>query len=172
MLLTTLPTTLIALLPLATATAFHRSIPRPRAIEQEQPLATPSPVKWQPTETYKKRGVISDISGDVNSILGSLGSDIPSYVASGVPNFFQNFPSGASVQSSLGLNDSQVSALPTQVLNIPWDKFLTPAFFSWLTIVAAMETGLIRAGACDFTAMSSSNRTSPKTNSTTWQMSS
>ncbi|MCJ1454621.1 hypothetical protein MMC28_004974 [Mycoblastus sanguinarius] len=119
MLLTTLPTTLIALLPLATATAFHRSIPRPRAIEQEQPLATPSPVKWQPTETYKKRGVISDISGDVNSILGSLGSDIPSYVASGVPNFFQNFPSGASVQSSLGLNDSQVSALPTQVLNIP-----------------------------------------------------
>ena len=32
---------------------------------------------------------------------------------------YLDFPTGASVQSSLGLNDSQVSALPTQVLNIP-----------------------------------------------------
>lgn len=41
-----------------------------------------------------------------------------------VPPFFvliisKDFPTGASVQNSLGLNNSQVSALPTQVLNIP-----------------------------------------------------
>ncbi|TKA44241.1 hypothetical protein B0A49_13042, partial [Cryomyces minteri] len=59
------------------------------------------------------------LGSDVNSILGSLGSDIPSYVASGVPNFFQGFPTGPAVQSSLGLDKSQVAALPTQVLNIP-----------------------------------------------------
>ena len=117
--LTTFPAVLLALLPLATASAFHRSVPRPAGIVERQPLVTPSPSTWWPTKTYKKRGIVSDISGDINSVLGSLGSNIPSYVASGVPNFFQDFPTKASVQSSLGLNDSQVSALPTQVLNIP-----------------------------------------------------
>lgn len=123
MILTTLPTVLLTLLPLVTATAVRRSIPRPGQVGQERPLITPSPASWDPTKTYKKRGVISDLAGDVNSdvnsILSGLGSDIPSYVASGVPNFFQGFPTGADVQSSLGLNDSQVKALPTQVLNIP-----------------------------------------------------
>ena len=117
--LTALPTVLLALLPLVSATAVRRSIPRPGQIGQERPLITPSPASWDPTKTYKKRGLISDLAGDVNSILSGLGSDIPSYVASGVPNFFQNFPTGADVQKSLGLDDAQVKALPTQVLNIP-----------------------------------------------------
>ena len=117
--LTALPTVLLALLPLVSATAVRRSIPKPGQIGQERPLITPSPASWDPTKTYKKRGLISDLAGDVNSILSGLGSDIPSYVASGVPNFFQNFPTGADVQSSLGLDDAQVKALPTQVLNIP-----------------------------------------------------
>ena len=117
--LTTLPTVLLALLPLASASVVHRSLPRPAGIVERQPLVTPSPSKWFPTKTLKRRGIISDVAGDVNSILGSLGSDIPSYVASGIPNFFQDFPTGGDVQSSLGLDDAQVSALPTQVLNIP-----------------------------------------------------
>ena len=117
--LTALPTVLLALLPQISATAVRRSIPRPGQVGQERPLITPSPASWDPTKTYKKRGLISDLAGDVNSILSGLGSDIPSYVASGVPNFFQNFPTGANVQSSLGLDDSQIKALPTQVLNIP-----------------------------------------------------
>lgn len=117
--LTTLPTVLLLLLPLVSTTAVRRNIPRPRQVGQEQPLITPSPASWDPTKTYKKRGLISDLAGDVNSILSGLGSDIPSYVASGVPNFFQDFPTGGDVQSSLGLDDSQVKALPTQVLNIP-----------------------------------------------------
>ena len=37
----------------------------------------------------------------------------------GVPNFFQDFPSGSAVQSSLGINDTDLAALPTQVLNLP-----------------------------------------------------
>lgn len=119
MFLTTLPSVLIALLPLVSATAVRRSIPRPGQVGQERPLITPSPASWDPTKTYKKRGVISDLAGDVDSILHGLGSNIPSYVASGVPNFFQDFPSRANVQSSLGLDDDQVRALPTQVLNIP-----------------------------------------------------
>lgn len=117
--LTTLHTGLLAIFPVATASVVHRSLPKPAGVVERQPLVTPSLSKWWPTKTEKKRGVISDVAGDVNSVLGSLGSDIPSYVASGVPNFFQDFPTGANVQSSLGLDDAQVSALPTQVLNIP-----------------------------------------------------
>ena len=118
-----LPTVLLVLLPLVSCSVVHRSLPRPAGVVQQQPIITPSPARWSPTKTLKRRGVISDavsdIGGDVNSILKGLGSDIPTYVASGVPNFFQNFPTGADVQSSLSLNDSQVQALPTQVLNIP-----------------------------------------------------
>ncbi len=121
--LTSLPTVLLALLPLASSSVVHRSLPRPAGVVQRQPIITPSPAQWSPTKTYKKRGVISDavgdVTGDVKSILAGLGSDIPTYVASGVPNFFQDFPTGDKVQSSLGLDDDQVKALPTQVLNIP-----------------------------------------------------
>ncbi|KAJ7066649.1 hypothetical protein C8F01DRAFT_1218625 [Mycena amicta] len=76
------------------------------------PIPTPQPTIFR----AKPR---QNILTDVDSILSGLGSDIPSYVASGVPNFFQDFPTGTSVQSSLGLSDDDVAALPTQVLNIP-----------------------------------------------------
>ncbi|KAJ6493604.1 hypothetical protein C8R47DRAFT_1185065 [Mycena vitilis] len=66
-----------------------------------------------------RRNIFTDITGDVDSILHSLGSAIPSYVASGVPNFFQDFPTGTAVQSSLGVSDTDLAALPTQVLNLP-----------------------------------------------------
>lgn len=83
-------------------------------------MITASPSDWTPTRTLKsRRGIASDLEGDVNSVLSALGSDIPSYVASGIPNFFQDFPTGDNVKSRLGLEDSQIAALPTQVLNIP-----------------------------------------------------
>jgi phosphatidate phosphatase APP1 len=44
---------------------------------------------------------------------------VPSYVASGIAPFFQGYPTGTQVQSSLSLKNSDVEALPTQVLNIP-----------------------------------------------------
>lgn len=36
-----------------------------------------------------------------------------------MPNFFNNFPQGDDVVSSLGIDSSQLAALPTNVLNIP-----------------------------------------------------
>ena len=36
-----------------------------------------------------------------------------------MPNFFQDFPTGDKVQSELGIDDQQLAALPTQVLNVP-----------------------------------------------------
>ena len=112
------------LLPYATASAFHRDFPRPAAVlAQEQPLITPSPATWDPTKTFKsRRDVLSDLRSAVQSDLGGILSElgnVPSYVASGVPNFFQDFPTGDKIKSSLGLDDGQVAALPTQVLNIP-----------------------------------------------------
>lgn len=110
---------LFALSSIANAAAIDQGVLEPVPAVDAPPQITPSPSKWSPTETLKKRGVISDLAGDVSSVLGGLGSAIPSYVASGVPNFFQDFPTGRAVISSLGLNSSQVAALPTQVLNIP-----------------------------------------------------
>jgi len=51
----------------------------------------------------------------VTSVLGGL----PESVASGVPNFFQDFPVGDDVKNQLNMTDDDVDALPTQVLNIP-----------------------------------------------------
>ena len=99
----------------------------PARIAAEHPLITPSPSVQEPTRTLRlRRGIIDDIQGEfseiksdareyVSSALGSF----PSYVADGVANFFQGFPTGDDVQSSLGIDDDQVAALPTQVLNIP-----------------------------------------------------
>lgn len=67
---------------------------------------------------------MSSIEGGIDSILSNLGSDVPSYVASGIPNFFQGFPTGDAVKSSLGIDDKELAALPTQVLNIdPYANF-------------------------------------------------
>jgi hypothetical protein len=96
--------------------------PTPRRVFQAEPLGpqvTGSPVENSPSRTEQlRRDLIGDVKSDIGSILGGLGSDLPSWVASGIPNFFQGFPTGDAVVSSLGLNDAQVSALPTQVLNL------------------------------------------------------
>lgn len=55
----------------------------------------------------------------IGDAIGSLLGNLPSEIASGVPNYFESFPRGDSVKSSLGLDDSQVAALPTAVLNLP-----------------------------------------------------
>ncbi|WPH00211.1 Hypothetical protein R9X50_00303400 [Acrodontium crateriforme] len=104
---------------IAGASASPTPLPRPDAILPQEPVITPSPVEIAASRTLKdRRDILSDLEGDVNSILSGLGSDIPTYVASGVANFFQGFPTGDSVKSSLGIDDAQVSALPTQVLNL------------------------------------------------------
>lgn len=87
------------------------------------PEITPAPALKQPPtrtlEIQRRADIWGAFESGVNSIFSGLGSSIPSYVASGVPNFFQDFPTGDKVQSSLGIDDNQIRALPTQVLNVP-----------------------------------------------------
>ncbi|KAL8736897.1 MAG: hypothetical protein Q9181_002215 [Wetmoreana brouardii] len=111
-----LPT--FALLPPISAYALPDA--NPAAVAPRHPLITPSPtLRGSVTRTIERRGILDDLKGDVNSVLSDLGSNIPSYVASGVPNFFQDFPVGDDVRKSLGVDESQVAALPTSVLNVP-----------------------------------------------------
>jgi len=111
---------LFFLLPLTSASPNPAPVASDNVRPVEHPLITPSPASWEATKTYKyRRGILSDVTVAIDSALSDLGSGIPSYVASGVPNFFQGFPTGADVKSKLGLSDSEIAALPTQVLNIP-----------------------------------------------------
>ncbi|KAI0882649.1 uncharacterized protein GGS22DRAFT_47443 [Annulohypoxylon maeteangense] len=84
------------------------------AIPPSHPMITPAP-------DLKNRIVERDFDAVdyVHSLITSLGSDVSSYVASGVPQFFQDLPSGTAVESSLGINSSDLAATPTQVLNLP-----------------------------------------------------
>jgi len=112
-------TTLSALL--TTLSTFANAIPNPVAAAAP-PLITPAPLQAEllPTRTFNRReNILSKLEGDVTSVLSALGSGIPAYVASGVPNFFQNFPTGDKVESSLGIDSSQLAALPTNALNLP-----------------------------------------------------
>lgn len=105
---------LVAATPAPTPLALHANPVQPR-----EPVITPSRVEWDATRTWKhRRDIVSDLEGDVGSILSGLGSDIPSFVASGIPQWFENIPTGGDVQSSLGLDDAQVAALPTNALNV------------------------------------------------------
>ena len=111
---------LLSLLPLTSASPKPAPVASDNVQLVERPIITPSPASWDPTKTYKyRRSVISDVTGAIDSVLSDLGSAVPSYVASGVPDFFQGFPTGADVKSKLGLSDKEIAALPTQVLNLP-----------------------------------------------------
>ncbi|KAF1356653.1 hypothetical protein BDV97DRAFT_374348 [Delphinella strobiligena] len=86
----------------------------------QDPRITPSPVERHasPVDPLGRRNILSDVDSDIGNVLSSLGSDLPSWVASGVPNYFQGFPTGDAVVSSLGLSSSDLAALPTNVLNL------------------------------------------------------
>ncbi|KAL8999800.1 MAG: hypothetical protein Q9169_001473 [Polycauliona sp. 2 TL-2023] len=114
-----LPAILLTLVPLISAHVILDQ--KAAAPVPEQPLITPSPTLHNGvTKTsHVRRNILDDVKGKVDGVLSDLGSAIPSYVASGVPNFFQDFPVGDDAQKSLGIDDDQVRALPTSVLNIP-----------------------------------------------------
>lgn len=77
------------------------------------PMITPAPV---PVE---RRDIVSDVGSYVDSVVSGLGSTVSNYIASGVPQFFQDLPTGDAVQSSLGISDRDLEAKPTQALNLP-----------------------------------------------------
>lgn len=99
---------LVSLLSGSTSAAV---VPHPKI------TAAPSAVLREPSKV-QDRGISDDIEG-IGSFLSGVVGTFPSYIASGVPNFFQDFPTGTAVQSSLGIPNSDLAATPTQVLNIP-----------------------------------------------------
>ncbi|KAF2477713.1 uncharacterized protein BDR25DRAFT_275063 [Lindgomyces ingoldianus] len=111
------------------ALAYAVAIPDPTAaptkVEIQAPVITPAAVRFDGSHSYMldRRNLVSDIVSGADNVLHSLGSvlgtDLPSYVISGIPNYFQNFPTGDQVKSSLGIKDSDLDAKPTEVLNIP-----------------------------------------------------
>ncbi|KAF2205053.1 hypothetical protein GQ43DRAFT_363275 [Delitschia confertaspora ATCC 74209] len=109
---------------IASAVAIPEPTTAPTAVRAPftAPIITPAVV---PQHGLDRRSpdIISDIvngAGDALHSLGSvIGQDLPSYVMSGIPNYFQGFPTGDQVKSSLGINDRDLNAKPTQVLNIP-----------------------------------------------------
>ncbi|KAJ5132001.1 hypothetical protein N7448_006159 [Penicillium atrosanguineum] len=105
------------LLSIALASPAPTAFANSNDVAPPNPAITPSPVERNPSPVVG-RNILSDVDSDVGTILSGLGSDLPSWVASGVPNFFQGFPTGDAVASSLGLQSSELAALPTNVLNI------------------------------------------------------
>ena len=169
-----LDTILLASLPIAYASPAFPGPSQvlkaiPAGIAAERPLITPSPSLQDPTKTVKlRRGVVddiksgfsvakSDVQGYVSSQLGAL----PSYVADGVADFFQGFPVGDDVKSSLGLDDEQVAALPTQVLNIPYVacEWVHMQRIPLISTTGVMETGQTKDGTYAFAEMFTSSQT-------------
>ncbi|KAJ9149940.1 Phosphatidate phosphatase APP1 [Pleurostoma richardsiae] len=60
-----------------------------------------------------------DVGSYVDSVFSDLGSGVSSFIASGVPQFFNDLPTGTAVESSLGISSSDLAATPTQALNVP-----------------------------------------------------
>ncbi|KAF2724316.1 hypothetical protein K431DRAFT_282164 [Polychaeton citri CBS 116435] len=112
------------LLPAALCAVLVNSNP----IEHREPTVTTPPTLHD--AALRRRDVKSDIesgfsditgalASDVGSALSAIGSDVPSFVASGIPAWYTGIPDGPeAVQSSLGIDDDQVAALPTNALNM------------------------------------------------------
>ena len=102
-------------LGLLAAASSVLAAPPNQVIDARHPMITHAP-------SLKQRELAErafDPASYINSVVSGLGSDVSSFVASGVPQYFQNLPTGSQVQSSLGISDSDLAAKPTQVLNVP-----------------------------------------------------
>lgn len=55
----------------------------PHAVAPQDPMITPHRVIYEPTKTLRRRDILSSLASDVTSVLSALGSDVPSYIASG-----------------------------------------------------------------------------------------
>ncbi|KAL1595257.1 hypothetical protein SLS60_009946 [Paraconiothyrium brasiliense] len=109
----------------ANAVAIPDPTAAPAPVEARAPITTPAPVYFEGGRSYivDKRNIFDDIKSGVDSIAASwgsvLGTDLPSYFTEGIPQFFQDLPTGDKVKSSLGISDDDLKASPTEVLNVP-----------------------------------------------------
>lgn len=109
----------LSFLALLLPVAFAAPAAAPAAVVVAHPMITARASLTDRTPSrVEERDVISSIAG-LGSYLESVVGTFPSYIASGVPNFFQDFPTGSAVEKSLGISSSDLAATPTQVLNIP-----------------------------------------------------
>jgi len=76
-------------------------------------MITPAPLPLD------SRDLVGEWDRYVNSVVSGLGSTVSGYIASGVPQFFQDLPTGSDVESKLGIAAKDLEAKPTQVLNLP-----------------------------------------------------
>ena len=106
---------------LASLVSLALAAPKPVA-EQEKAFPANLRAPRIPTRTAREPTRVQrrqvDVGGYLDELFSNLG-DIPRYVASGIPQFFQDLPQGDEVLEKLGLNDNDLDAKPTQVLNIP-----------------------------------------------------
>lgn len=94
-------------------------LPSVLAIPAPHPMITPAPaVIPRDPGTVAERDIDS-VGSYLGSVISGLGSDVSSFVASGVPQYFAGLPTGTQVEKSLGISDSDLAASPTQVLNVP-----------------------------------------------------
>ncbi|KAF2005794.1 hypothetical protein P154DRAFT_518069 [Amniculicola lignicola CBS 123094] len=109
-----------SILPLIHAAALPDPTAVPVKIVPRAPIITPAAIWFNQRE---RRDIFDDILSGADNVLHSLGSvlgtDLPSYVISGIPQYFQDLPTGDEVLSKLGINDGDLDAKPTEVLNIP-----------------------------------------------------
>ncbi|KAF2765284.1 hypothetical protein EJ03DRAFT_319701 [Teratosphaeria nubilosa] len=114
-----------ALCVLVAAGPLPGPTPVANRVEERDPIITPAAdLDWRALDKRALSDITAEIGRDVNSVLSGLGSDLPSYIASGIPQYFQGLPTGDAVASSLGIGDSELAAVPTNVLNIdPYANF-------------------------------------------------
>ncbi|EDU44766.1 conserved hypothetical protein [Pyrenophora tritici-repentis Pt-1C-BFP] len=115
---------LSAALGLVGAVAVPEPTVAPAKVVIQAPVVTPAAIRFHGRHSYvQKRNIIDDIQSGadkyVKSIGSVLGTDLPSFFTEGIPGWFEGLPTGSQVLSSLGINDGDLAAQPTQVLNIP-----------------------------------------------------
>ena len=69
---------------IAAAVAIPAPTVLPMHVVAPAPVITPAAIQFDSTRSYQRRNILSDIESDLGSVLTALGSDIPSYVISGL----------------------------------------------------------------------------------------
>jgi hypothetical protein len=112
---------IISIKQLTMAMALQRLLPvvlfATEVLGAAYPVITPAPSLEDRDDALARRAL--DPGSYINSVISDLGSGVSSYIASGVPQFFQDFPVGEDVEKALDINDDDLKAIPTQALNIP-----------------------------------------------------